>query len=106
MSFEGRAVFTTGFGLAVAISPTTCIPGAFRQGITGPISEVRAGVKTTSHSTVSVTVNGEMRRFRTAGITFPEEHGRQASVHGDRVVFAGYGLDAPGAGPSTFAART
>ena len=41
------------------------------------------GVKTTSHSTVSVTVNGETRTFADGdGDHVSEEHGRQATVHG------------------------
>jgi hypothetical protein len=60
-------------------------------------------VKTTSHSTVSVTVNGETRTFPDgAGITFPKNMGGKHRFTVDRVEFAGYGLDAPGAGHVDF----
>jgi hypothetical protein len=56
------------------------------------------GIKTTSRSTVTVQVGKETRTFKDGeGITFPKFVGSARSFTVDRVEFAGYGLDAPGA---------
>ena len=61
------------------------------------------GVKTTSHASVSVTVGGETRTFADGeGITFPKNMGGKRRFTVDRVEFAGYGLDAPGAAHMDF----
>jgi hypothetical protein len=103
---EGRAVFTTGFGLAAGyIADHLHTWGVKPAGDHGSyLQTVRVlGVKTTSHSTVSVTVNGETRTFPDgAGITFPKNMGGKHRFTVDRVEFAGYGLDAPGAGHVDF----
>ena len=97
---EGRAVFTTGFGLAVAyVEDHLRTWGVKPAGDHGSyLQTVRVlGVKTTSHSTVSVTVNGETRTFTDGeGITFPRNMGGKRRFTVDRVEFAGYGIDAPG----------
>jgi hypothetical protein len=98
---EGRAVFTTGFGLAAGyIADHLRAWGVKPAGDHGSyLQTVRVlGVKTTSRSTVSVTVNGETRTFADGdGITFPRNMGGRHRFTVDRVEFAGYGLDAPGA---------
>jgi hypothetical protein len=98
---EGRAVFTTGFGLAAGyIADHLHAWGVKPAGDHGSyLQTVRVlGVKTTSRSTVSVTVNGETRTFADGqGITFPKNMGGKRRFTIDRVEFAGYGLDAPGA---------
>src|SRR3954469_6537543 len=127
---EGRAVFTTGFGLAAAyISDHLRAWGVRPAGDHGSyLQTVRVlGVKTTSHASVSVTVNGETRTFADGdGITLPKNMGckQRVTIDGvefggdgitltknmggkqrvtiDRVEFAGYGLDAPGAGHTDF----
>ncbi len=103
---EGRAVFTTGFGLAAGyIADHLHSWGVKPAGDHGSyLQTVRVlGVKTTSHSTVVVTVNGETRTFPDgAGITFPKNMGGKHRFTVDRVEFAGYGLDAPGAGHVDF----
>ncbi len=103
---EGRAVFTTGFGLAAGyIADHLHTWGVKPAGDHGSyLQTVRVlGVKTTSHSTVSVTVNGETRTFPDgAGITFPKNMGGKHRFTVERVEFAGYGLDAPGAGHVDF----
>ena len=103
---EGRAVFTTGFGLAAGyIADHLHTWGVKPAGDHGSyLQTVRVlGVKTTSHSTVSVTVNGETRTFSDgAGISFPKNMGGKHRFTVDRVEFAGYGLDAPGAGHVDF----
>src|SRR3954468_23674715 len=106
---EGRAVFTTGFGLAAAyISDHLHAWGVRPGGDHGSyLQTVRVlGVKTTSHASVSVTVNGETRTFTDGdGITFPKNMGGKRRFTIDRVEFAGYGLDAPGAGHVDFRGR-
>ncbi len=103
---EGRAVFTAGFGLAAAyVEDHLRAWGVKPAGDRGSyLQTVRVlGVKTTSRATVSVTVNGETRTFADGdGITFPRNMGGTRRFTVDRVEFAGYGLDAPGAGRMDF----
>ena len=106
---EGRAVFTAGFGLAAAyIEDHLKAWGVKPAGDRGSyLQSVRVlGVKTTSHTTVTVTVNRESRTFGDGeGITFPRNMGGKRRFTVDRVEFAGYGLDAPGAGRMDFRAK-
>ena len=61
------------------------------------------GVKATSHASVTVEVAGETRTFADGdGITLPKNMGGKRRFTVDRVEFAGYGLDAPGAGHSDY----
>ena len=103
---EGRAVFTAGFGLAAAyIEDHLHAWGVQPAGDRGSyLQTVRVlGVKTTSHSTVTVAVNGETRTFADGeAITFPRNMGGKRRFTVDRVEFAGYGLDAPGASHMDF----
>jgi hypothetical protein len=103
---EGRAVFTSGFGLAAAyVSDHLHAWGVKPAGDHGSyLQTVRVlGVKTTSRSTVSVTVNGETRTFADGdAIVFPRNMGGKQRFTVDRIEFAGYGLDAPGAGRMDF----
>ena len=106
---EGRAVFTAGFGLAAAyIEDHLHAWGVKPAGDHGSyLQTVRVlGVKSTSHSTVSVTVNGETRTFADGeGISLPKNVGGKRRFTVDRVEFAGYGLDAPGAAHMDFRAK-
>ena len=103
---EGRAVFTAGYGLAAAyVGDHLHTFGVKPAGDHGSyLQSVRVlGVKTTSRATVSVSVNGETRSFADGeGITFPKNMGGKQTFTVDRVEFAGYGLDAPGAGHVDF----
>ena len=103
---EGRAVFTTGFGLAAGyISDHLREWGVKPAGDHGSyLQTVRVlGVRTTSRSTVSVTVNGETRTFTDGrGIAFPRNMGGKRQFTVDRIEFAGYGFDAPGASHADF----
>ena len=103
---EGRAVFTAGFGLAAAyVQDHLHAWGVKPAGDHGSyLQTVRVlGVKSTSHSTVSVTVNGETRTFVDGeGITLPSNMGGKRRFTVDRVEFAGYGLDEPGAAHMDF----
>src|SRR5262245_15676378 len=99
---EGRAVFSEGFGLAGGYIADHLrawgVKPAGDQG--GYLQAVRVlGVKTTSHSTITVRVGGESKTFADGdGITFPKNMGGKRTLTVDRVEFVGYGLDAPGAG--------
>ena len=103
---EGRAVFTAGYGLAAAyVSDHLHAWGVKPAGDHGSyLQTVRVlGVKTTSRSSVSVTVGGDTRTFADGdGVTFPRNMGGTHRFTVDRVEFAGYGLDAPGAGHVDF----
>ena len=103
---EGRAVFTTGIGLAAAyIEEHLHTWGVKPAGDNGSyLQTVRVlGVKSTSHSTLTVQVGGETRTFADgAGVIFPRNVGAKRRISVDRVQFAGYGLDAPGAGHEDF----
>jgi hypothetical protein len=103
---EGRAVFTTGIGLAAAyIEDHLRVWGVKPAGDHGSyLQTVRVlGVKSTSHSTLTVEVAGETRTFADGdGIIFPRNVGGKRHVTADRVQFAGYGLDAPGANYEDF----
>ena len=102
----GRAVFSAGFGLAAGyVSDHLHAWDVKPAGDHGSyLQTVRVlGVTTTSRSTVSVTVNGETRTFADGdGITFPKNMGGKRRLTVERVEFAGYGLDAPGAGHVDF----
>src|SRR5205814_10236683 len=61
------------------------------------------GVKATSHASIIADVRGQTRTFADgAGITLPRNMGGKRRFTVDRVEFAGYGLDAPGAGHSDY----
>ena len=98
---QGRAVYTAGFGLAGAyIEDHLRAWGAKPAGDNGSyLQTVKVlGVKTTSHATVTVTVDGERRTFADgSGITFPKNMGGKHTFTLDRVEFVGYGLDVPSA---------
>jgi hypothetical protein len=106
---QGRAVYTEGIGLAAAyIGDHLRSWGVKPAGDhAGYLQTVRVlGVKTTSHASVTVDVNGETRTFADGeGITLPKNMGGKHRVTADRVEFAGYGLDAPGAGHRDFSAK-
>ncbi len=103
---QGRAVFTAGYGLAVGyVADHLHSWGVKPAGDHGSyVQTVRVlGVKTNSPSSVTVTVNGQSRTFADGdAIRFPRNMGGKQKVTADRVVFAGYGLDAPGAGHTDF----
>lgn len=98
---QGRATFSTGIGLAAGYLEDHLKEwGVTPAGDHGSyLQTVRVlGVKTTSHSSVTVTVKGVSRTFDDGGgITFPKNMGGKQRLVVDRVAFAGYGLDAPGA---------
>src|SRR5215471_21859169 len=103
---EGRAVFSSGVGLAAAYIEDHLHAWGVKLGgdPSRYLQTVRVlGVKTTSHASVTVQVNGESRTFADgAGIVFPRNMGGKRRFTGSRVEFAGYGLDAPGAAHMDF----
>src|SRR5262249_4035902 len=92
---QGRATFSTGLGLAAGyIQAPLKAGGARPAGDPGSyLQTVRVlGVKTTSHSTVTVVVNGESRTFADgSGVKLPRNMGGKQRLTVDRVEFAGYG---------------
>lgn len=103
---EGRAVFSEGLGLAAGFISSHLqswdIKPAGDHGTF--IQTVRVlGVKSTSHSSVTVKIGDQRRTFNDGeGVTFPRNSGGKRTLTLDRVEFVGYGLDAPGAGHVDF----
>jgi len=103
---QGRATYGSGIGLAAAYIEdhlrTWGVKPAGDHG--GYLQTVRVlGVKATSRASVTVEVAGETRTFADGdGITLPKNMGGKRRFTVDRVEFAGYGLDAPGAGHSDY----
>jgi hypothetical protein len=99
---QGRAVFSSGLGLAASYLEQHLREWGVRPaGDTGSYFQtVRVlGVKATRHSTVTVTVAGERRTFADPdGVRFPRNTGGKQSLTVNRVEFTGYGLDVPRAG--------
>src|SRR6185436_15188658 len=98
---QGRAVYSTGLGLAAAYVEDHLKAWGLKPAgdHAGYLQTVRVlGVKSTSHASISVDVNGETRTFADgSGITLPKNMGGKRRFTVDRVEFAGYGLDAPAA---------
>lgn len=103
---QGRALYSSGLGLAAAyIEEHLRGWGVKPAGDRGSYSQtVRVqGVKATSHSTVTVDVGGQTRTFADGhGVTFPKNAGAKQRLTIDRVEFAGYGLEVPGANHSDY----
>jgi hypothetical protein len=106
---EGRAVYTEGLGLAAGYIQTHVQAwGLAPRGDDGAfLQTVRVqSIKTTSRSSVTVRVGKESRTFKDGeGIRFPKNAGTKRNVTVDRVEFAGYGVDAPGANYSDLAGK-
>ncbi len=96
---QGRAVFSAGLGLAAGyIADHLRVWGVEPAGDhSSYLQTVRVlGVKSTSHSTVTVQVGSDTRTFADGeAIVFPKNAGGKQHVTIDRVEFAGYGLDLP-----------
>ena len=103
---QGRAVFSEGFGLAGGyIADHLRAWGVKPGGDPGQyLQTVRVlGVRTTSHSTITVRVGGGTKTFADGeGITLPKNMGGKRTLTVDRVEFVGYGLDAPAAGHADY----
>ena len=96
---QGRAVFSTGLGLAASyIEQHLRAWGVKPAGDRGSyLQTVRVvSVKATSHSSVTVEVGGERRTFADGdGIRLPKNVGARQQRTLERVEFVGYGLDVP-----------
>lgn len=103
---EGRPTFGAGLGLAAGYIQAQLagwgVAPAGDQG--GYLQTVRVlGIKTTSRSSVTVTVGGKSRTFRDGdGVIFPRDMGARRTLTLARVEFVGYGLDAPAASHNDF----
>ena len=106
---QGRAVFSTGIGLAAAyIEDHLREWGVKPAGDRGSyLQTVRVvGVKATSHSSVTVDVGGDRRTFTDGdGIRFPRNVGGKQQRKLDRVEFVGYGLDVPAVGQEDYRSK-
>ena len=106
---EGRALFTSGSGLAAGyIESRVRAWGARPAGDRGSyLQTVRIlGVRAASRSSLTVEVDGQTRTFADGeGVTFPRLVGGKRRVAIDRVEFGGYGLDVPRAQHSDFAGK-
>jgi hypothetical protein len=98
---QGRQVYAEGLGLAAAY-----IADHLRQWGVKPAGDngsyfqtVRVeGIRTESRASVTVEANGQTRTFKDGeGIVFPRNMGGKQTVTGDRIYFAGYGLQIPDA---------
>jgi hypothetical protein len=95
---QGRATFSAGLGLAASYIENHLREwGVKPAGDNGSyLQTVRVvGVKSTSHSTVTVEIGGERRTFAEDAIRFPRNAGANQRLTLNRVEFMGYGLDAP-----------
>jgi Peptidase family M28 len=96
---KGRATYSAGLDLAAAyIGDHLRAWGVKPAGDNHSfLQTVRVlGVKSTSRSSVTVTVAGETRTYHDgAGVTFPKNSGVSRALTVRRVEFAGYGLDVP-----------
>ena len=106
---QGRATYSAGLDLAA-----TYISDHLRAWGVKPAGDnhsflqtVRVlGVKTTSRSSVTVTVAGETRTYQDgAGVTFPKNSGVSRTLTVRRVEFAGYGLNVPAVNHMDFHGR-
>jgi hypothetical protein len=94
---QGRATFSAGLGLAASY-----IENHLREWGVKPAGDngsylqtvLVLGVKSTSHSTVTVEIGGERRTFAEDAIRFPRNAGANQRLTLNRVEFLGYGLDA------------
>lgn len=91
---QGRQAYSEGLGLAATyIASHLAQWGVQPAGDNGTYLQTVTvnGVRTTSRSSVTVTVNGQSRTFKDGeGVTFPRNQGRKQSVTGT-AAFAGYG---------------
>lgn len=106
---QGRAVYSTGIGLAAAYVADHLREWGVRPGGDDGsyFQTVRVlGIRSTNRSRLVVTVGDETRTFANGeGIRFPSNVGGSRTVRVDRVEFAGYGVDAPLAGREDYAGR-
>lgn len=97
--FEGRATFTEGLGLAASyIANELRAMGVKPGGTNGSYFQRVAvlGVKSTSRSSITVTVGGESRTFKDGeSLTFPKNSGGKRTLTSNQIEFVGYGASVP-----------
>jgi hypothetical protein len=104
---EGRQVFTEGLGLAAGyiaghLAEWNVKPGGEDGTYFQTVKVV--GVRSNSHASVTVEVNGQQRNFKDGdGIVFPKRMGGKQTIQADRVQLAGYGLQIPDADLNDYA---
>jgi hypothetical protein len=107
---EGRVTYSAGLGLAAAyIEDHLRAWGVKPAGDAGSyLQTVRVqGVKTTSHSSVTVRVGNETRTFKDGdGVAFPRFAGGRQTLTLDRIEFSGYGLDVPAISHTDFRSKS
>lgn len=96
---QGRATYSAGLDLAAAYISNHLRAWGVKPAGDNPsfLQTVRVlGVKTTSRSSVTVTVAGETRTYQDgAGVTFQKNSGVSRALTLRRVEFAGYGVNVP-----------
>lgn len=108
--FEGRNTFTEGLGLAASyianeLKSMKVKPGGDNGSYFQRVSVL--GVKSTSRSNITVTVNGQSRTFKDGeGITFPKNSGGKQTLKSDQIEFVGYGATLPALNYDDFKGRT
>jgi hypothetical protein len=104
---QGRAIFSAGLGLAAAYISDHMRAWGVQPGgdHSSYLQTVRVlGVKSTSHSTITVQVGSESRTFAdNDALVFSRNAGGKQRLTINRVEFAGYGLDLPAARHADFA---
>ena len=102
----GRATYTEGLGLAAGYIAQHLQTWGVKPAGDGDsyLQAVRVrSVTTTSRSSLTVRVGRQTRTFKDGdGVTFPRNVGAPRTITLDHVVFAGYGLNAPGTGHMDF----
>ena len=107
-ALEGRQVYTEGLGLAAAyiedhLASWHVKPGGDSGTYFQTVKVL--GVKTTSHSRVTVSINGQSRTFTDGdGVTFAKNQGSTRTVTG-ALEFIGYGVTLPTMHHDDFAGR-
>ena len=104
---QGRQIYTEGLGLAAAyIADHLKEWGVKPAGEDGTYFQTVkvVGVRTTSHASVTVEVNGQSRTFKDGeGVVFAKNMGGKQTITGDQIEFVGYGLQIPSANMDDYA---
>src|SRR6186713_527906 len=104
---QGRQIYTEGLGLAAAyiadhLKEWGVKPGGDNGSYFQAVKVV--GVRTNSHASVTVDVNGQTRTFKDGeGVVFAKNMGGKQTITGDQIEFVGYGLQIPSANVDDYA---
>jgi hypothetical protein len=104
---QGRQIFGEGLGLAAGyIADHLAQWGVKPAGDDGTYFQTVKvlGVRAASKASVMVEVHGQQRLFKDGeGIAFPKKMGGAQTIAGDKLLFAGYGLQVPSASLDDYA---